>query len=58
MAKKVEIEIDVEGNIVESVANLKKLKAALRDVPAGTAEWDKIKNQIRDVEDSLESAGK
>lgn len=56
MAKKVEIEIDVQGNVVESVANLRKLKAALKEVPAGTAEWDKIKNQIRDVEDSLESA--
>ena len=56
MAKKVEIEIDVQGNVVESTANLRKLKAALREVPAGTAEWDKIKNQIRDVEDSLQSA--
>jgi hypothetical protein len=57
MAKKVEIEVDVKGNVVESTANLRKLKAALKDVTAGTAEWSKIKNQIRDVEDSLESAG-
>jgi phage-related protein len=56
MAKKVEIEVDVTGNVVESTANLRKLKAALKDVPAGTAEWSKIKNQIRDVEDALESA--
>ena len=56
MAKKVEIELDVTGNVVESTANLRKLKAALKDVPAGTAEWSKIKNQIRDVEDALESA--
>lgn len=57
MAKKVEIEVDVTGNVVESTGNLRKLKAALKEVPAGTAEWNKIKNQIRDVEDSLESAG-
>jgi len=56
MAKKVEIEVDVSGNVVESTANLRKLKTALKEVPAGTAEWNKIKNQIRDVEDSLESA--
>lgn len=57
MAKKVEIEIDVTGNIIESVANLRKLKTALKEVPAGTAEWSQIKNKIRDVEDALESAG-
>ena len=55
--KKVEIEVDVEGNIVESISNLKKLKQSLKEVPAGTAEWNKIKNNIRDIEDSLESAG-
>ena len=55
--EKIKIEVDVEGNVVESLANLKKLKQALKDVPAGTADWNKIKNQIRDVEDALESAG-
>ena len=57
MAKKVEIELDVKGNIVESTANLRKLKAELKNVAAGTAEWSKIKNDIRDIEDALESAG-
>jgi hypothetical protein len=55
--EKIKIEVDVEGNVVESLANLRKLKQALKEVPAGTAEWSKIKNQIRDVEDSLQSAG-
>lgn len=54
--EKITIELDVEGNVVESLANLRKLKQALKEVPAGTAEWSKIKNQIRDVEDALESA--
>lgn len=56
MAKKVEIEVDIKGNVVESQKNIKALKQALKEVPAGTAEWSKIKNQIRDVEDALESA--
>jgi hypothetical protein len=57
MAKKVEIELDVKGNIVESTKNLRALKQQLKDVAAGTAEWNKIKNDIRDIEDALESAG-
>jgi hypothetical protein len=57
MAKKVEIELDVKGNIVESTKNLRALKTELKNVAAGTAEWNKIKNDIRDVEDALESAG-
>jgi hypothetical protein len=57
MAKKVEIELDVKGNIVESTKNLKALKMQLKDVAAGTAEWSKIKNDIRDIEDAIESAG-
>lgn len=54
--EKIKIEVDVEGNVVESLANLRKLKQSLKEVPAGTAEWSKIKNDIRDVEDALESA--
>ena len=56
-SKKVEIELDVKGNVVESTKNLRALKQQLKELPAGTAEWSKIKNQIRDVEDALESAG-
>ena len=57
MAKKVEIELDVKGNIVESTANLKALKAELKNLPAGTDKWNKVKNDIRDVEDALQAAG-
>jgi hypothetical protein len=57
MAKKVEIELDVKGNVVESAKNLRALKQELKNLPAGTAEWNKIKNDIRDIEDALESAG-
>jgi hypothetical protein len=57
MAKKVEIEVDIKGNVVESSKNLKALKQELKDLPAGTAQWNKIKNDIRDVEDALQAAG-
>jgi hypothetical protein len=57
MAKKVEIEVDIKGNVVESSKNLKALKQQLKELPAGTSEWSKIKNDIRDIEDSLEAAG-
>jgi len=58
MAKKeIVIEVDVKGNIVESSKNLRALKQQLKELPAGTDKWNKIKNDIRDVEDALESAG-
>ena len=57
MAKKVEIEVDIKGNVVESSKNLRALKQQLKDLPAGTSEWSKVKNDIRDIEDALESAG-
>lgn len=54
---KVQVDVDPEGNILETAKNLRTLKQQLKEVPAGTADWSKIKNQIRDIEDSLESAG-
>lgn len=71
MAKKVEIELDIKGNIVESTANLKKLKVQLRETAAGSKEFKDLTNQIDDLEkkikaskgaaddwvDSLENAG-
>ena len=56
MAKKVEIELDVKSNAGESIADLKALKKQLKDLPAGTAEWNKVFNQIDDLEDKLKSA--
>ena len=56
MAKKVEIELDVKINAGESIADLKALKKKLKDLPAGTAEWNKVFNQIDDLEDKLKSA--
>ena len=56
MAKKVEIELDVKGNVVESAKNLRALKQELKNLPAGTAEWNKVFGKIDDLEDKLKSA--
>jgi hypothetical protein len=56
MAKKVEIEVDVTGNIVESEKNLRALKKQLKELPAGTAEWNKVFNQIDDFNDKITSS--
>ena len=56
MAKKVEIELDVTGNIVESTANLKKMKQELKGLDVGTAEFKKLFNEIDDLEDKIKSA--
>jgi hypothetical protein len=56
MAKKIEIELDVKGNIVESAKNLRALKQELKGLDVGTAEYKKLFNQIDDLEDKLKSA--
>jgi biopolymer transport protein ExbB/TolQ len=56
MAKKVEIELDVKGNIVESTKNLKALKLELKGLDVGTAEFKKLFNEIDDLEDKIKSA--
>jgi len=56
MAKKIEIEVDITGNVVESEKNLKALKKQLKELPAGTEGWNKVFNQIDDLEDKLKSA--
>jgi hypothetical protein len=57
MAKKIEIELDVKGNIVESTKNLKAMKMELKGLDVGTAEFKKLYNQIDDLEDKIK-AGK
>ena len=57
MAKKVEIEIDINDKAVEgSIAQLKELKKELKNTAAGSDEFKKIYNQIDDLEDKLKSA--
>jgi len=56
MAKKVKVQVDVEGNIEPTIANLKLLKAELKKTAAGSEEFKKIFNQIDDLEDKIKSA--
>ena len=58
MAKKVEIELDIKSNAGQSINDLKALKKQLKELPAGTAEWDKVFNQIDDLEDKIKGAKK
>jgi hypothetical protein len=58
MAKKVEIEIDVNSNLEGSIAELKELKKQLKQTAAGSDEFKKIFNQIDDLEDKIKGAKK
>ncbi len=54
MAKKVEIDIIL--NSADSTKKLRELKQALKEVPAGSAEWKKIYGEIDDLQDRLKGA--
>ena len=54
--KKVSVEVDVDLKVEPSLKQLKELKKQLKETAAGSAEFNKISKQIKDVEDSLEEA--
>ena len=54
--KKVTVEVDVDIELEPSLKQLRELKKQLKETAAGSAEFNKISNQIKDVEDSLEEA--
>jgi hypothetical protein len=54
MAKKVEVEIDVKTEA--SVARLRELRTELKRTAAGSADFNRLSAEIRDVEDALEGA--
>jgi len=58
MAKKVEIELDVKGNVVESTKNLKAMKAELKTLDVASPEFKKLFNDIDDLEDKIKGAKK
>jgi len=59
MAKKVEIDIDVNTNKVEgSIAQLKELKKQLKQTAAGSDDFKKLYNQIDDLEDKIKGTKK
>ena len=56
MAEVVEIEIDVNSNLGESIADLKELKLQLKQTAAGSEEFKKLYGQIDDLEDKIKAA--
>ena len=56
MAEKVEVDIEINSNLEPTIANLKKLKLQLRETAAGSAEFNKIASQIRDLDDAIKDA--
>lgn len=53
-----DVNIDVKSNVKGSIAELKQLKLQLKQTAAGTAEFDKLVNQIDDLEEKLKGAKK
>lgn len=51
-----QVNIDVETNIEPSIKLLKELKKQLKETAAGSEEFKKLSNSIKDVEDALEEA--
>jgi hypothetical protein len=56
MAEKVEIDIEVNSNVGQSIADLKELKKQLKQTAAGSEDFKKLYNQIDDLEDKIKSA--
>ena len=56
--KKVEIDIEVGGNLEPSIANLRELKKQLKETAAGSDEFKKLAGDIDDMEDALKGARK
>jgi uncharacterized protein YejL (UPF0352 family) len=56
--KKVTVEVDIDSNLDPTIANLKKLKQQLKETAAGSAEFNKLSAQIRDMDDAIKDASK
>lgn len=56
MAKTYEVDLNVQTNIEPTIANLKALKRQLKETAAGSEEFNKLYNQIDDLEEKIKSA--
>jgi hypothetical protein len=50
------ITIDIEANVAPTIANLKALKKQLRETAAGSDDFKRISQQIRDMDDAIKDA--
>jgi len=58
MAIEKQINLNVDSNIEPTIANLRSLKKQLKETAAGSAEFNKLSQQIRDLDDSIKDASK
>jgi hypothetical protein len=58
MAEKIEVDLEVNSNLEPTIANLKALKKQLKETAAGSADFNKISAQIRDMDDAIKDASK
>jgi hypothetical protein len=58
MAEKVEIDIEVNSNVGQSIADLKELKKQLKVTAAGSDDFKRLANEIDDLEDKIKGAKK
>jgi hypothetical protein len=56
MAKTIEVDLNIKSDIEPTIANLKALKRQLKETAAGSAEFNKLSAQIRDLDDSIKDA--
>ena len=56
MAKDIEVDININSNTEATIKNLRALKKQLRETAAGSDEFNKISQQIRDMDDAIKDA--
>ena len=56
MAQEIEVDINIKNNTDATIKNLRALKKQLRETAAGSDEFNKISQQIRDMDDAIKDA--
>lgn len=56
MAEKKVVEVEIKDNIDATVNNLKKLKKQLKETAAGSADFNRLSQEIRDMDDAIKDA--
>ena len=56
MAEKIEVDLEVKNNLEPTIRNLRELKNELKQTAAGSAEFNRISAQIRDMDDAISDA--
>jgi hypothetical protein len=54
--KRIKVKVDVEANTANTIANLKALKRQLKETAAGSDEFKRISQEIRDMDDAIKDA--